>query len=825
MHSNILSPQQAKQPSPTKLSTAVKLVCASFLYAAVAVPVVWSANANAATEPTKAEQQANFNIPAGPLAEALNQFAAASGIYLSGNGALTQNKRSAGLVGKYSTHDALVKLLDGSGVTFKLVGSTATLEVGTVEVETLSVVEVNDSLVEESAYGSVDGYVAKRSATATKTDTPIIESAQSISVITRDQMDVQGVQSVGDALRYTAGVLAESNGPDPRADVIVVRGLESGGRDQFRDGLRVFSFGNQNGTTLEPYALERIEVLKGPSSILYGQGSPGGLVNLVSKRPTEEPLHEIQATYGTFDRKQIVGDFSGPLAGSDDWSYRLTGLVRDSDTQIDYIKDDAVYIAPAVTWRPSDHTSLTLLTNFQKTKRTQGFQAWPRVGTLDSNPNGKIKADRFLGQPNFDKLDQEQYSLGYLFEHDFNDMFSFRQNTRYFNARSRINTIFGTGLQADLRTINRIGRKKTENVRNFTIDNHLQMSLDHGVFEHTILLGLDYQDAKDRIINTNFAAFDSLDVFNPVYSTNTPSFTIGRDEKQTLEQTGVYLQNQLKINKKWVATLSLREDNTKQSTTDILAGGTTTKQKDDAFTWRTGLVYLADNGLAPYASYSESFIPTAGTAFDGGQFKPETGEQYEVGIRYQPENTNISLTASIFDISQQNLTTADLLNPGFSVQRGEVESKGFELEGKANLTNGLSVIASYTYVDAEVSKSNDGLKGKLLPATPKNAASIWLDYDLPNHLIAGLTMGGGVRYIGTTEGDAENTFTIPSYTLVDMALNYDLTAFDASLSGWRLALNASNVFDKKYVAKCGFFADSCKFGYRRSATGTLSYHW
>ncbi|MDP8568347.1 TonB-dependent siderophore receptor [Methylophilus aquaticus] len=775
-----------------------------------------------------------LNIPAQPLDKALNSLAHQTGERIIFSTALTEQKQASALKGDYTLRQALEKLLTGSGLELKpMQGGGYTLVKHAViphesEPVQLSEVSVSGSVEQERANGRVKGYVARRNSTATKTDSAILEAPQSVSVITRDQMTMQAVQSVGEALRYSAGIVAEANGPDPRADTIGMRGF-SIGRDQFRDGLRNYAFNNQGGTVVEPFGLERVEVLRGPSSILYGQGAPGGLVNLVSKRPTDAPLHEVGITLGQYDRKQIHLDMSDLLSDDGAWSYRVVGLIQDSDTQIDHVKDDRIYIAPSLTWRPSEFTTLTLLTDYQKNDRGQGYQAWPRIGTLENSQFGKVSSSRFLGEPGLDKYEQERYAVGYQFEHIFNNTFTFRQNLRYQRMTTDAISTYLRALQADQRTITRETGGNEDAVDNLVVDSHLQAKWAHGAFEHTVLAGMDSQRLNNDQRRT-FALAGTLDIYAPVYGVTAINPVESANIEQHQRQTGAYLQDQIKYDGKWVATVGGRKDWTRMETDNLRTPSASSSQKDEAETWRTGLVYLAENGLAPYASYTESFLPVIGTSFGGAAFKPETGEQYELGLRYQPKDSQSLFSLALFDLRRQNVTTLDVQNPTFQIQQGEVRSRGVELEMKTQF-DAWSLIGSYAYTDPEITKSNNrnaqgvGFQGKDPNHVARNTAALWADYHLPSTLIEGMTIGGGVRYIGTRYGDDANTIKLPSYTLVDLALRYQLVGLGQHFKGWQLALNASNLFDKEYVATCGYYGDGCRWGFRRNVMANLTYRW
>lgn len=815
-------------------ASAIALAAAQALLVAAAGS--WLVGHAPAVQAQPAEAQKSYAIPAGPLAGALNRFGREAGVMLSFSSEQTHGLQSQGLSGSHSVQGGLRALLAGTGL--EAVAQANGGYVLRKEVEqppasaphasresesTLPAVQVTAARSPETATGPVRGYVARRSAVATKTDTPIAETPQSISVVTRDQMTAQNAQSVSDALRYSAGVLAESNGPDPRADVIVVRGFDTGMRDSFRDGLRSYAFNNQGGTVFEPYGLERIEVLRGPSSILYGQGGAGGLVNLVSKRPTTETLRQVQAQLGSEGRKQLAGDFGGSLTQDGEWSYRLTGLVRESGTFIDHVQDDRGYLAAALTWQPSAATSVTWLADHQRNERGQGYQALPRIGTLEANPNGDIASSRFLGEPGFDKFNQSRTSIGYLFEHRIGEQVTLRQNLRHQRMDSDVNTIYMIGLKSDNRTVGRFGSQGEEEVTNTVVDSQVQLKWQHGVVEHTTLLGFDVQRMRNET-RASYGAFGDLDVYAPVYGQSTATLTLGDDTRQRLRQTGIYVQDQIKIDKTWVATLGARRDRVTLTTDDRLAGSTTSS-KDGATTSRAGLVYLAPMGWAPYISYSESFVPVAGLDFESKPFKPETGRQREIGVRYQPVGTGLSVTASVFDLARQNVTTADLAHVGETTQRGEVTSRGFEIEAKANLRQGWDLIGNYAQGRVRLSKNNDGNEGNEVSSVPRVMASAWVLYTAPDGAFAGLGLGLGARHIGTTFNDDANTSRTPSYTLADLVVRYDLSRLGAGWEGWRAAFNVSNLFDKKYVATCGYYGDGCKYGYRRNAMLTMTYDW
>ena len=376
-------------------------------------PLLWAQPA-AAQNQAESQARTSFNIPAGALSSALNRFAAQTGLYLAGAGELTQGKKSNGLTGEYTVHEGLQQLLTGSGIRFQFSGSnTVTLTQATDNAVTLAPVTVNAEGIGESAYGPVEGFTAKRSATGSKTDTPILEIPQSISVITADQVKTTGATTLKEALSYTPGVSATPWGNDSQYDWVYLRGFDAYSPGFYQDGLQLRNSGNWAVWQTENYGIERIEYLRGPSSVLYGQNSAGGLINVVSKRPTQDPIREISAQIGTDNRKQIATDLSGQADDDGKWLYRLTALKRDADLSVgDDLPNDRSYIAPSLTWRPSNDTQLTLLAEYLDMKVASNWSNFPLEGTLLSNPNGDIPASTFWGEPNFSRYNQKQWRIG-----------------------------------------------------------------------------------------------------------------------------------------------------------------------------------------------------------------------------------------------------------------------------------------------------------------------------------------------------------------------------------------------------------------------------
>jgi iron complex outermembrane receptor protein len=657
--------------------------------------------------------------------------------------------------------------------------------------------------------------IARSSGTVTKTDTRISEIPQSVSVITDQQMRDRAIHGVEEAVWFTAGAQGGGYGGDPRSDWLLLRGFTPA---RYLDGLALAEGTGTGITRIEPYGLERVEVLKGPSSVTYGAMPPGGMINYVSKRPTDETLREIEVQAGSYDLFQVAGDFGGRLTDDGVWTYRLTALARNSDDQVDYVHDDRYLIAPALTWKPDEANSLTLLARWQRNDTVAGAGFLPQSGTLTPNPFGKIPASRYTGEPGFNDYDKTMSSVGWEYFHDFGGGTTFRQNLRYGVTEIEPSTSVGAfGLLADQRTLMRYLWKTEEESKNFGVDNQLQFQFATGAVEHTLLTGLDYRRARNEYASAfTFDGAPTLDIFNPVYGAPIVEPEYTSRTRQTQSQFGLYAQDQMRIDR-WVLTLGARQDWVGTDTHEVLAGRPM-HQSDDKFSGRVGVNYLFDNGLAPYVGWSQSFQPTVGTDFFNRAFVPTTGEQTEVGIKYQPASNRVLATLAVYELVQENTLVVDPNHTLYSIQQGETKVRGVELEGRWNIGHGLSVYGAYTYADTEVTKSTDPLSlGKEIPLQPEHVASLGADYTITGGALSGLGFGAGVRYTGEHYGDAYNQFQTPSYTLFDASVHYDIGA-------WRLQLNAQNVGDKEYVATCNS-ATWCYYGYPRTVTATARFQW
>jgi iron complex outermembrane receptor protein len=665
------------------------------------------------------------------------------------------------------------------------------------------------------------GFVPYASNAGSKTNALLIEVPQSISIVSQREMEARGVITVNEALRYTPGVQADEYGVEPRFDWLKIRGFDAQTFGIFRDGMRFNSLAGK----LDPFELESVEVLKGPSSILYGELPPGGLINQVTKRPSPERSTMVEGQFGSYDRRQGGFDTTGSFDQNQIFRYRLLGLIRDSDTQTNFTPDNRRLIAPALTWHPSERTNLTVLADYQH-DGSKWSQFLPATGTLyNTNPNGIIPVSTFLGEPDYDKVTRDQGSIAYTGDHLFQDGWNLHSNYRYQYIDFKGQTIVGGGF--DGTSLTNVSRYlfATPNTNRFnTVDTRALRRFTTGQWEQTVLFGYDYQHINQRATSYYLFGVSDLNVYHPVYGVATiPTGAPFLNNNSLLQQNGLYAQDQIKYRNHLIFTVGGRQDFAQNDITNFIAGGAGFSHLDTRFTGRVGVTYLTDSGIAPYFAYSTSFLPNAGTFV----FNPSTGlsttpavpsdaRQIEGGVKLQPRTSNSFITASIFQINETNVLVAD---SNFNEhQDGEVRSRGVELEAVASLSHGLNLHGGYTFTATDnVNDVTAANIGKWLPQTPRNQFSALADYTQAGGRFAGVGGNFGVRFVGANAADAANSFFISNYTLLDASLRF----------GYRhtlFSVNATNIADKRYVATCTGLT-SCYYGYARNVIGTAQYRF
>ncbi|WP_341939478.1 TonB-dependent siderophore receptor [Marinimicrobium sp. C2-29] len=672
----------------------------------------------------------------------------------------------------------------------------------------------------------VSGQVSRYS--ALKSDTPIMETARSVSIETEFDIIEKGALALDDTFTYSSGVTGKTFGYATRGDWLKVRGLDV---PLYQDSLQSL-FGNYNNTRPDVYTLEQVEILKGPASVLYGQGSPGGIVNIVSKLPKAEAAHEIVAEVGNFERKQLAFDSTGQIGGNDEWLYRVVGVHRDSDTQVDFVEDNTTVIAPSVTWRPNADTNLTLLVNHTETESDTGAQFLPLQGTLNPAPNGEfIENSTYTGEPEYNRYNTETTSVTFLADHQINNVWSLEVTSRYSDAEADYQQAWTSFIGGDRYVYNDDGSLYEDGLvpRTFyrndatseqaAIDTRLRAQFSTGALYHEVLIGAQYQDvtlggagyyafalgydAASQGPDDDFGDAYWLNVFDPVYGNVPPTDYLNglysvNPETRTRD-LGFYINDQISIGN-WRVTAGLRVDDTETDTG-------TASQQDDALSGALGVLYQFDNGLSPYASYAESFEPVIGDDGRGNTLDPQEGEQVEVGVKYQPRSLPAMVTLAYFDITQSNLSDPSSLAGEFQQQRGEATVDGVELEAVATLGD--------VSVELNASRLNtESAEGFHLASVPQDQASTWITWRPVG--FQGFKLGGGLRYMGESWGGRDEIRT-PSYTLGDLMIGYEA-------GRWDFTLNARNVADKEFQATCLSRGD-CFPGEARNVVGRVRYQF
>lgn len=680
----------------------------------------------------------------------------------------------------------------------------------------------------------VNGQVLAAGA-ATKTDVPPAEVPQPVTIIGSDTYLMQGAVSISDTLNYVSGVQANPYGPDSRVDGATIRGLDA---LQFRDGMRdIFSF--YASIRADPYNFDSVQVVRGPASVLFGQGSLGGLVNLNSKLPQFSTQGEVSLRYGSFDRKEVLADLTGPITGG--LAGRIVARVRDSDSQTDHVPDDRVMIAPSLTWAPGADTRLTFIGLYQEDDGGSTAQFLPLVGTLLPNPNGKLDNGLFIGKPGWDRYDGRLLQGTVLLDHRFSEAAKLSLKARYIDSDLDYFTHYPDSysnptnpyvqLGADglpvkdpvtgavlrdpnQRTIGLYASATRARMEIFSTDNNVQLKFDTGAaIEHLLLAGVDY--SWNQVRKRDGYGFEYIDIYDVDYDALSdyggglpePS-SVSTDVAQT--QLGFYLQDQVRIRDRVSVVLGVRRDHV----TSKAAGSA--REEWDATTFRAGIIGEVAAGFSPFFSYTESFEPISGTASNGRPFVPKSGRQFEAGVKYQLNPASM-ITLTGYHIKESNRPVDDPTTPDPFDQRqaGSLTSKGVEFEARTMLPGELQLIANYSYNEAEIDGTNQQLDN-----VPKHNASLWASRRFDLNAVSSLRLGGGVRYAGENRsyGPAfPDGVLTPDYTLVD--------AFaELRWQRWSLSVNATNLLGKDYYSACLARGD-CFMGAERNVFGTLSYRF
>ncbi|WCM28776.1 TonB-dependent siderophore receptor [Sphingomonas sp. QA11] len=721
----------------------------------------------------------------------------------------------------------------------------------------------------------VTGVREKQAGAGTKTDTPLMATPQSITVIDSEELVRRNALSINQALSYVAGVSPnQRGGMVTRYDQLILRGFAPG---VYLDGMRLIA-GPYSTPQIDFNRIDHIDVVKGPASVLYGNSTPGGLVNLTSKTPEATASGRFELQAGNYNTWRATGDVNQPLDADGRILARIVGGWQKGDGLTSGTFAERWHVSPMLTFAPDPATSLTIIATYQRSPSGGGYSGVAAYGSVLPNPKGELPRDINTGDPGYERYDHRAKSIAALFRHDFNEHLSFRSNARFQNNRLSYRQLYiagfattgtGTARNTDFGTIIRGGGGADEDFDTLTLDNSLNAKFATGSIKHNVLVGIDYQHIAGENVqqfNTGVSAnpltsIPNLNLFAPVYGGVLPSFDLTQLSSAYVntygkrDQVGVYIQDQIAIGRLQLIA-SGRYDWYDQTTLNK-RNNAVTALSQTAFTMRLGALYELPFGVSPYFSYSESFEPQAGTTYLGVPFDPVTGRQYEAGIKYQPAGTHAIFTLSAYDLKRQNVPVGDPragtggIPTNAQIQIGEVRVRGVEVEGRGEVVPGFDVVAALTYTDAIITQGTPAIAptatntgtptttGTRQLGTPKWLGSTFLSYDFGKSgkiagPLAGLTLGAGARYVDGSDGTtnyavingvtAFERFTTRSFVLVDALIGYDLGRASPSLRGVSLAVNAANLLDKRHVSACPF-SNSCYFGAARTVMGSVRYAW
>ena len=655
--------------------------------------------------------------------------------------------------------------------------------------------EEPDEEIEVIATGQADeeeSYVVRDGTTATRTDTPLQDVPQSIQVVPQQVIEDQQVTDLQETTRNVSGVFQGNTGGSS-ADQFLIRGFDQGVflRDGFRD---------ENQRIREPANLERVEVLKGPASVLYGTLEPGGIINLVTKKPLEDPLYSARLSVGSFSFVEPSIDLGGPLNEDKTLLYRFNALYENRDVFRDFDENvERTFIAPALTWKIGNSTDITFNLEYLDDERPfdRGIVAIGE-GIAD------IPFERILGEPD-DLTETENLSTGYLLEHRFSDNWKLRNNFR-FNAYDR--QLIFTNPQSLDESTGILIRRFSNNIREFetyALQTNIIGEFATGSVEHTLLFGIDLFREDEDILNrlTENGGAPDLNIFNPEFGATPPEgdeLPLRAITKNQTDTLGIYLQDQIKLSEQWQLLAGGRFDIVDQESEqsgDFSVGSS--QQQEEAFSPRLGVVYQPIEPLSLYASFTQAFTPNDDVDAEGEILDPQRGTQYEIGIKGEMFEGDLSATLAAFNINKTNIAIADPDLEGVSRPIGEQRSRGIELDVRGEILSGWNIIASYAYTDAEITEDDGSeVEGNRFFGVPENAVSLWTTYEIQQGNFQGLGFGAGLFFVGEREGDTDNSFQVPSYTRTDASIFY-------KTNRWRAAVNFKNLFDIDYIESTNGF--------------------
>ena len=639
----------------------------------------------------------------------------------------------------------------------------------------------------ETAQGPVQGYHATRSASATRTDTSIHETPQSISVVSKDVVEDIGATRLQDALDYAGGVGRANNFGGQGLTTFTVRGFTTG--EFYRNGFPI----NRGYPNMpDANSIERLEVLRGPATMLYGRGDPGGTFNVVSKQPLAEPKVTLGSQLDDQGMQRATLDASGPLDEQGRLAYRLNVVGEGGDTFRDHVETERYGVTPVITWQATDDTKVIFEGDFMRNNHPLD-----RGLTRYANQKGTPSRDTFWGEKDIGKLHNDNNMAQLRFEHLLNDDWTLGGGFQWLDGTLQGNAIEANSLAADGRTLSRnFNYRKLE-----WTDKDTQLNLtghfSTGGFDHTLLTGVEFEDYDYKSIiqrSSGLAGSYPIDIFDLVYGQPRPALTrTPTHDKENLKTYAAFVQDQVALTERLKVLAGARFERFEHDYESYVTGVKPWNAADNAVTPRVGVIYDLTETVAVYADAARSFKPNTGAAREGGGFEPEKGKSYEMGIKWEALERQLSVDAAIYQIEKKNVLTTDPLDSTFSVAAGQVRSRGFDLNVAGNITPEWRVIGGYAYVDAEVTKDNTIRVGSRLANIPRNSFSLLNVYEFQDGALKGLGLGAGGKYVAERVGQTSNTpFSMGAYTVVDLLGYYKVN------DKVRLNLDVKNLFNRDY---------------------------
>lgn len=687
---------------------------------------------------------------------------------------------------------------------------------------TLEPITVEGKLNNSNLIGRTVGYTAPSSSVATRNKRLLETTAQSVTVLTRQQIEDQRPASLSEALNYSAGAFNGLVGAARRYDYVAVRGFNENMTDNVLiDGQRLLSDSNTySAMQIDPYFIERIDLVKGPVSSSYGRATPGGVVAATTKRPLHERYHEINLFAGNRKQRGFSFDLTDNLDNSGNLSYRLTGLLKHSDSQNDDHESQRYVVAPSLSWNITPSTNL-LLQAYLQNDPEGGYHGGLPADAMITSRNGFNFPRSFSDAEPTDRFSRRQNIYSYQLNHALGKDWLFTSKFRYADVRTHSRQTWHTGWRAgSTLTLSRMSGDAYENLKSYAFDNSVTGKLHTGIIQHNIVLGSDYQRRKtDGNWAYDFTGVSPLEVRKPAYDRRAYTYNqYPQNNRYKLSQIGLYVSDNMQWSN-WFADVALRYDRVDTSVTALTTGKQSSKWEGGKATWSAAVLYALDNGISPYVNYSTGFNPNTYNDKEGNLLPPTESRQWEVGVKYQPAGGDDLYTLALYDLRQENVANR-VINGNYYIPSGEVHSKGLELEGKVNVTDDWFVQGALAYNTVTFQNTTNNLDGKTPYQAPKITASLWSNYRFNN----GLNVNAGIRHVQGVWADHANTVKVPASTLVDVGMRYDLKKLSSRFTGWQVSVSINNLFDRKYVSSCAGL-NYCYYGEGRNVMGNLSYHW